>query len=127
MEYFRLMGLCVVVLLPCAILKREASEQSVLLILGVVILVAFRAVTMTAPLLKTFEAILSRVGVEDMYMDILLRSVAVSLVSHLCANLCRDGGSQALASVVELSGAVAVLVIALPLLEAVTDLLMRYF
>ena len=39
----------------------------------------------------------------------------------------QDGGSQALASAVEIAGAAAALAIAMPLLKAVIELLLRYF
>ena len=48
-------------------------------------------------------------------------------MTRFCADLCKDGGSQALATAVETAGAVAALVIALPLLEAVVGLLLGYF
>lgn len=48
-------------------------------------------------------------------------------MTRLCADLCKDGGSQALASAVETSGAVAALAIAMPLLKAVVELLLGYF
>ena len=48
-------------------------------------------------------------------------------MTRLCADLCRDGGSQSLATAAETAGSLAVLLIALPLLRAVTDLLLGYF
>ena len=64
---------------------------------------------------------------ETAYAAVLLRILAAALVTRFCADLCRDGGSQALAAAVETAGAVAALVIALPLLEAVVGLLLGYF
>ena len=57
----------------------------------------------------------------------LRETLAAALVTRFCADLCKDGGSQALATAVETAGAVAALVIALPLLEAVVGLLLGYF
>jgi len=121
-----LMGLCVLVLFPLALLKKRASEQGLLLILAVVIVVAFRTFALAAPLLKLLGDLIPRAGIDEMYIGVLLRTVAASLVSQLCADLCRDGGSQALATAVELTGGLSVLVIALPLLKAVIELLLRY-
>lgn len=115
------------VLLPLAVLKKKSSEQAILLVLAVVLLVVFRCITMAMPLFTMLEDLFLRAGIEVAYIDILLRAVAVSLTSHVGADLCRDGGSQALAAVVEMAGAVAVLLIATPLLEAVTKLLLGYF
>ena len=53
--------------------------------------------------------------------------LAAALVTRFCTDLCKDGGSQALATAVETAGAVAARVIALPLLEAVVGLLLGYF
>ena len=77
--------------------------------------------------LRVLEELCERAGIEGEYFAILLRTLAASLVTHLCADLCRDGGSQALAALVEISGAVAALLISLPILEAVTELLLGYF
>lgn len=121
------MGLCVIALLPLALLKKQASEQGMLLVLAVVALVVFQCVALAAPLLDSLRELFDRAGIEGSYIGILLRTVAAALVSNLCSGLCRDGGSQALATAVELSGAVAALIIALPLLEDIAQLLMGYF
>ena len=60
-------------------------------------------------------------------MAVLLKTVAAALVTKLCADLCRDGGSQALATTVEAAGAVAALVLAMPLLRAMAELLLGFF
>jgi stage III sporulation protein AD len=77
--------------------------------------------------LEELEELFSQAGIEGEYVAILFRSVAAALVTRLCAQLCRDGGSQALAATVELAGAVTALLIALPLLRAVLSLLTGYF
>jgi len=126
MDSLKLMGFCVILLLPIIIVKKRLPEQGVLLTIAAVLIVVVRCISLTAPLMKTMEELVVRTGLDGEYLGILLRTVAVSLVSHLCSGLCRDGGSQALASLVELSGATAVLVIGLPLLEAVVELLLQF-
>lgn len=120
------MVFCVLLLIPIIVVKKKVPEHGLLLTLAAVMAVVFRCISVTAPLLKTMEDLVLRAGLDGLHIGILLRTVAVSLVSHLCAGLCRDGGSQALASVVELSGATAVLVIGLPLLEAVVEMLLKF-
>ena len=48
-------------------------------------------------------------------------------MTRLASDLCKDGGSQAMASAVELAGAVVSLVIAPALVEAVAELLLGFF
>ena len=68
-----------------------------------------------------------RAGIEPLYVSVLLRTTAAAVVTRLCAGLCKDGGSQALAFAVEAVGSIAALAIALPLLQAVVGLLMEFF
>ncbi len=127
MELIRLMGLCVLCLLPVAVLRRSVPEQALLLTLAILTVVMARCLAAAAPVLEELRALFDRAGVDTAHVSILLRALAASLVTRLCADLCRDGGSQALASTVEAAGAAAALLIALPLLKDVVNLLMGYF
>lgn len=115
-----------VVLLPLTLLKKHSAEQAMLLTLAVTAFVVLRCVSIAAPLLDSLDTLLERAGLEREYIELLLRTVAASLVTHVCADLCRDGGSQALATLVEVAGTVAVLLVSLPVLEAVAELLVGH-
>lgn len=123
----KLAFLCVIALLPLALLKKYSAEQAMLLTLAVAALVVFRCISFVTPLLDTLEGLFSRAGIESAYIAVLLRTVAASLVTHICADLCRDGGSQTLATLTEIAGTIAALLISLPVLEAVTELLLGCF
>ena len=113
MELLKLAALCTVCLLPVVLLRGKNPEQALLLTLGIMLAAAARC--------------LARAGLEEAHIAVLLKTVAAALVTKLCADLCRDGGSQALATTVEAAGAVAALVLAMPLLRAVAELLLGFF
>ncbi len=127
MELLRLMGLCALCLLPILVLRKNAPEQALLLVLAIAAVVTARVLALAAPLLEQLRTLFDQAGVDSSHVSILLRTVAAALVSRLCGDLCRDSGSQALGTVVELAGAAAALLISLPLLEAVAGLLLGYF
>ena len=127
MDVLKLAALCVVCLLPVVLLRRQSPEQALLLTLAILAVVMARCLSLAVPLLEELRALFSRAGIEAAYVSILLRTTAAALVTRFCADLCKDGGSQALATAVETAGAIAALAIALPLLQAVVDLLLGYF
>lgn len=127
MELLKLAALCAVCLLPVTLLRRKTPEHALLLTVAILAVVLVRCMQACAPLLAEVRSLFDRAGVETAHVSILLRTLAAAQVTRFCADLCRDGGSQALASAVETAGAVAALVIALPLLRTVVDLLMGYF
>ena len=127
MELLKLAALCAICVLPVTLLRRKTPEQALLLTIAILAVVLARCLRESAPLVAEIRTLFDRAGIETAYVSILLRTLAAALVTRSCADLCRDGGSQALASAVEMAGAVAALAIALPLLKAVVDLLLGYF
>ena len=123
----RLAALCAVCMLPVALLRRTAPEQALLLTTAILAAALARCLCLAAPVLEEVRALFGRAGIETAYISVLLRTTAAALVTRLCADLCRDGGSQSLATAAETAGSLAVLLIALPLLRDVTNLLMGYF
>ncbi len=127
MELLKLAALCAVCILPVVLLRKQTPEQALLLTIAILAVAAARCVSLAMPLMDELRALFDRAGIEPIYLSILLRTLAAALVTRLCADLCKDGGSQALASAVETAGAVAALAIAMPLLKAVVELLLGYF
>ena len=127
MELLKLAALCAVCILPVVLLRKQTPEQALLLTIVILAVAAARCVSLAMPLMEELRALFDRAGIEPIYLSILLRTLAAALVTRLCADLCKDGGSQALASAVETAGAVAALAIAMPLLKAVVELLLGYF
>ncbi len=127
MELLKLAALCAVCLLPVVLLRKQTPEQALLLTAAILAVAAARCLSLALPLLEEIRALFQLAGIEPAYLSILLRTLAAALVTRLCADLCKDGGSQALASAVETAGAVAALAIAMPLLKAVIELLLMYF
>ncbi len=127
MEIIKMAGLCVLCLLPVVLLRKTTPEQAMLLTIAVLLVALVQCVRAAVPLLEEIEELFARAGIETFYMPVLLRTVGAALVSRVCADLCKDGGSQSLASAVEIAGAVAAALISLPLLEAVINLLLGYF
>lgn len=127
MELLKLAVLCVLCVLPVVLLRQKTPEQALLLTIAALAAVLAGCLTAAAPLLEEIRGLFERAGIEAAYLSALLRITAAALVTRLCADLCRDGGSQALASAVETAGAAAALVIAFPLLRAVVEMLLGFF
>lgn len=127
MELIRIMTVCVICLPAVLLVKKAAPEQALLLTAAAVLAAGLGCLTLTMPVVEKLRSLFAQAGLDSGYVSVLLKTLAAAVVTRLCADLCRDGGSQALGSAVELAGAGASLLIAMPLLEAVTELLQGYF
>ena len=127
MGLLKLAALCAICVLPVTLLRRKTPEQALLLTIAILAVVLAECLAEAAPLLEELRGLFEQAGVETAHISVLLRTTAAALVTRFCADLCKDGGSQALASAVETAGAAASLLIALPLLKAVVTLLTGFF
>ena len=127
MDLIRIIAVCVLSLPLVLLVKKAAPEHGFLLSLTVLMAAVAACAALAAPAVERLQRLFQETGLESRYGSILLRMVAASLVTKLGADICRDGGSQALAGAVELAGTGAGLVIMLPLLDAVAELLLGYF
>ena len=127
MEVLKAAALCAVCVLPVVLLRKQSPEQALLLTLAVAAVVLGWCMSLAAPLAEEIRELFQKAGVVAAYVAVLLKTVAAALITRFCADLCKDGGSQALASAVETAGAVAALAIAMPLLRAVVELLVGFF
>lgn len=109
----------------CAVMVRQRSPELALVLAaaGCVLLLLN-----TLPLLETVRDVLEELaGLTDLSPTLLrpmLQTVGLALVTKLAAALCRDAGEGSLAAFVEVAGAAAAVVVALPLLKMVLQLIL---
>ena len=69
------------------------------------------------------RALLAQAGLDAALFSPLLRVLGISVCTRLCAELCRDAGQGVVAAKVELCGAAASVLCALPLARRVLELI----
>lgn len=87
---------------------------------GVVILAV--VLGQISPLLSSVQSMLSQSTLSWEYGSLLFKGIGICLLSQTAADTCRDAGENALASKVELSSKITLLLLSVPLFERVAEL-----
>ena len=126
----RLAALCLLGALLAVLLRRGGGELALLLALCLSLAACgsggVGVALLLEPLgqLRDFWEEASAWGqLPEQLFQPLLKTVCIALICRTGSDLCRDAGEGALASVLETAGAVAAIVVSLPLFRAVWDLL----
>ena len=119
----RMTALCLTGALLAVLLRRSGGEMALLLALAVC---GTAAALLMEPLgeLKDFWEDAAAWG--DLPVELfqpLVKTVGIALLSRTGSDLCRDAGEGAMASVLETTGAVAAIVVSLPLVRSAWELL----
>ena len=119
----RMTALCLTGALLAVLLRRSGGEMALLLALAGC---GTAAALLMEPLgeLKDFWEDAAAWG--DLPVELfqpLVKTVGIALLSRTGSDLCRDAGEGAMASVLETTGAVAAIVVSLPLFRSAWELL----
>lgn len=108
----------------CALVVKQKAQD-----IGVVLALAACAVLMIS-ILPAFEEISLMIrdmgemaGLSEVIITPVLKTVGIAIVTKLSAEVCRDAKENSIASFVELAGAAAAILLAIPLLKMVLELI----
>ncbi|HEX6988330.1 MAG TPA: stage III sporulation protein AD [Bacillota bacterium] len=108
------------------VLVRQARpELAVPLSLVVGALLLLFVLARIGAVVRLVEDLVARADVEFQYVSALLKIIGIAYLTEFGAQICRDAGEGALAAKVELAGKVFILLLAIPIMVAVADTLLR--
>ncbi len=116
-------GVCLVAVALGLTLRRSQPSLALLLSVAAVGGVLWALAEPLGTLLAFLRELTARSGVPQALFAPLYKTLGIALVVRLGCGLCRDAGESALAAALETAGAVCALLTALPLFEAVLELM----
>ena len=99
--------------------KKGSPELSALLALGAALLCVYLVSGALGEVTGFIRELAAMPGMNAPAINIVLKTVGISIVTRLSSNVCKDAGQSALSSGVETAGAAAALWTALPLFRSV--------
>lgn len=118
----KLVALCVISAAFLVFFKQSRPEfglllkLSVLAFIGVVVLLTFSSVV------SEIQDIQNLFGENGALVKILLKALGLSVIAQLAADICKDCGEQTLASAVEMTAKLSILLMALPAAKQLVEI-----
>lgn len=123
---FRVAAVCLTTTLLVLVVRRGGRETAMLLSLVAVVVILLGLTAELKELINFLRSLGQRSGLPDALFLPLYKTVGIAMVVKVGGALCKDAGESALAAVLELTGSVCALLVALPLLQAVLELLLGF-
>ncbi len=125
MEIWQIVGLALMVTVISVVLKQirpEIALQLTILTSALIFIVVMSKIKVIVDLLQNLA---DQANISSYYLLIVLKIVGVAYLAEFGAQICRDAGEGALASKIELAAKIGVIVIAIPIIVAITESLIR--
>lgn len=105
--------------------KDKRSDLAVLVMLAAGIIVFIFCITQLGQIISFLSTISDKAGIDVVYLEIVLKIIAIAYLSSFASEICKDAGAGSLASKVEFAGKIFILVLAIPVLMAVLDSILQ--
>ena len=125
MEIWQIVGLALIVTILSVVLKQirpEIALQLSILAGASIFILIISKIRVVVDLLQTLA---DQANISSYYLLIILKIVAVAYLAEFGAQICRDAGESALGTKIELAAKVGVIILAIPIIVAITESLVR--
>ncbi len=120
----KLFGGAILCVLVTVILKKESPDSATVLRMLSGVVLAMACIYAVSPLVEYILEIGEGFSASNEIYEaagVLVKALGVSLLTHICATVCRDSGEGSLAGYVELGGKIEIMILSLPLLRGLLD------
>ena len=115
-------AIVVITVVLTSLLKKTNRELALLLTLAACILIGVFFMRLAEPIVDFLSKLRNLAGLDKTLMTPMLKTIGIGFLTQISATVCADAGENAIAKLVEICGGVLALYVALPLLEAVLDM-----
>ena len=120
-DTYKLCGVALICALAVFLVRQLKKEFEIPLTLAGSILLLISACAMSRPIVEYLMGMLGASHLVGDAADILLRSLAVAVMTKLASDLCREMGAQAVASSLETAAKFEIIILTLPLISSVIE------
>jgi stage III sporulation protein AD len=126
-DIFFFLGFTLVALIFITILRREYEEYAVLLSTIVGTLIVLRLIGRLKELISAFNYLAEKAQINADYLVLIFRVMGVAYVAGFGGQICRDANENALALKLEMAGKIIILFMAVPVMVAIMEMVLRIF
>ena len=125
MEILRIVGLALLASIFIVLLRQQRPEIAIQLSLTAGVIIFMLIIGKIWNVLQILEELASRANINQFFLSTILRIVGVAYIAEFGAQVCRDAGENAVATRVEFAAKILVMVLAMPIIVAVLESVIR--
>lgn len=125
MEIWQIVGLALIVTIFSVVLKQFRPEIALQLSILAGATIFILILSKIKVVIDLLQSLADQANINSYYLLIVLKIVGVAYLAEFGAQICRDAGEGALATKIEIAAKIGVIVLAIPILVAITESLVR--
>ena len=125
MDIIKIVSFAFIALFIYMLLKEKKSELAIFVVLAAGITIFLSAMGVLTEIMNFIESIADRANINTVYIEIVIKILAIAYLTSFCSELCKDAGASSIGTKVEFAGKILILSLAVPILMAVLDSILQ--
>ncbi|MEL1135173.1 stage III sporulation protein AD [Desulfitobacterium sp. THU1] len=125
MEIWQIVGIALVAAILGVVLKQVRREIALQLSILTGVIIFTLILDKIKIIIDLLQNLADQANISSYYLIIVLKIVGVAYLAEFGADICRDADEKALATKIEIAAKVGVLVLAIPIIVAILESIMR--
>lgn len=123
MIIFKAALVVIIVSIAALTLKKSNENISVLVLVAGSILVFTLVVSAVVNIVGSVEGIFQYTGLDNTYLKILLKCLAICLITQFASDVCEDASHKVLSNQIILAGKITIIAVSMPVLKAILEVI----
>lgn len=125
MEIFQIAGLGILATVIAIILKDTRREFALYISIVTGVIIFSFVLTKLVYVIDVLRLLSNRANMENTYFSTILKIIGIAYITEFSSQISKDAGEGSIAMKIELGGKVLIMVLAIPILLALMDLILK--
>lgn len=125
MEIVKIVAFAFAALFIVLIFKAQRSDLAVHISMAAGILIFLFMISKITAVLQLLQQLSYKANIDFVYLNTIFKILGIAYLASFCSEICRDAGESNIAAQVEFAGKILIIVLAIPILMAVLQSILK--
>lgn len=125
MDIVKIVSFALVSLLVVTLVKNDRKDIAILISLVAGMIIFMFMISRITIIVNFLQNLSNKANIDVVYLDTVFKILGIAYLTSFCSEICKDAGEGSIASKVEFSGKILILTLAIPILMAVMQIILK--
>lgn len=125
MDIIKVVSFALIALFIVMVFKEDRKDIAIEISIAVGIIIFLFMCSKLTVVISLLQELALKANIDYIYLNIVFKILATAYLASFCSEICRDAGENSIASKVEFSGKILILILAMPILMAVLQSILK--
>lgn len=125
MEIIKIVAFALVALMVTLMVKNNRPNIAITISMVAGIIIFMFMLSRLTIIVNFLQSLSNKANIDIVYLDTVFKILGIAYLTSFCSEICKDAGESSIASKVEFSGKILILTLAIPILMAVMQTILK--